>query len=756
MSWRPNIDPLLNRMRKVVARRIAVLWQYAYRAQYQIGVWRLRFGSLTAYVVLLLVAFSSAYVSPDLQVCLEKYYSTERAIEGLRAVILNVGSALIGAAAIVTSLVLFAMQVNIERMPHGLFRRLSEDWKLLGAFALAFLLAIGVASLSTFVDQGRLAQVVLVAAWAVTLILASFMYAYRRALILVNPKQQLAILVKDTQRDLNAWDRRARRAKPLLDRDDVEDAAKPPAGSTHDYSRAAFFRVNDRWADGSKRSVRHAMSFARRYAEQGDYEISRAALSAVVAINSVYINAKGRTFFANSHFVENQLASDGFINDTLEQLRQCAQSGILRRDEHQIEQVLQAMAALVGVYLHVDYCNHGDSKSHAQLAAGYLAHAVQDVVPHGMADVLLEGQRLMGRSARMILANGDINDVSVLSEKISLIACSGCAKGDLRPVTMEGMAQLSNISFDLIRSRKGDIHFAVERVRRDVSFVVEMFLKVPDTPLSNSHSVFLGPYYSSTSIQSLKARLADLVNALSGTQPDSADAKAVIGNIERWADGLYQTEKKLLLEAVKIKSHFAFDMIHWIADVTEILLAVSSAPACDPHVQEALRKHASWLIATLTWIPADEDTVSFVENFQMTDVLFEAAENARIRDCHEISRQIEEMLLSWTFKSGRYQNGWGVLERGLSGLAVCAVDSGVDGIARFTTAVRARLAADPSLGQEIRDNAARGLRRRAGSLYQRGHSWSRIDIAIERTDHQQLSPLLQDIAELLSPVGARP
>ena len=188
MSWRPHIDLPEKRIRKAVARRIAAFWQYTYRGQHQLGVWKFRYGSIAFYALLLLLASASAYLSSALQNVLASYYSTEHAIEGLRGLILNVGSALIGAAAIVTSLVLFAMQVNIERMPHGLFRRLSADRKLLGAFALAFLLAIGVATLSTFVDQARLARVVLASSWSVVLILISFMYAYRRALVLISKR----------------------------------------------------------------------------------------------------------------------------------------------------------------------------------------------------------------------------------------------------------------------------------------------------------------------------------------------------------------------------------------------------------------------------------------------------------------------------------------------------------------------------------------------------------------------------------------
>ncbi len=755
MSWRPNIDLAVKRIRKAVARRIAAFWQYTYRAQHQLGVWKSRYGSIAFYALLLLLVSASAYLSSALQNVLASYYSTEHAIEGLRGLILNVGSALIGAAAIVTSLVLFAMQVNIERMPHGLFRRLSADRKLLGAFALAFLLAIGVATLTTFVDQARLAHVVLAASWAVVFILISFMYAYRRALVLINPLQQLGILIQDTRKELRTWARRAQRAMPLLERDESASATSSPSDSTHDLARTAFFQINNQWTDGTKRAVRHAMSFARRYAEQGDYEVSGAALNAVVGINAAYIDSKGKTFYANNPFVENPFSSDGFINDTLEHLRQNLQSGIARRDEQQIEQTLQAMAALVRVYLGIDYSSPHASKSHAQLAAGYLASAVQSVVPHGMADVLLEGQRLMGQSAQYILAHGDLNDIAVLSEKIALIACTGCAKEDYRPVTMEGMAQLANLTFDLLRSGSRDIHFAVGEVRRDVALVAKLFLNVPDTPLSSSHSTFLGPYYSSTSMQSLRSRFAALANAISEAQPDNTDAQSIIRNIERWADGLYQTEKELLLEAVKAKSHFAFDMIHWITGVTEILLAVSNAPACDHHSQEELQKHARWLIATLTWIPDDKESVKFVENFQMTETLFEAAIDARNRGCDEIAKEIGASLLSWTFKGGRYETGWGILERGLCGLAAFAVMGGDEQTSELRTAVAARLSGAAAPAQEVRDRAARRILERAANPHRHEHWSSRIDMAIARAGHQKLHPLLEEIAGLLSPDTAQ-
>jgi len=405
----------------------------------------------------------SALLSNSLQAYLEYQFRTDRDIEELRGLILGVGSALIGAAAIVTSLVLFAMQVNIERMPHGLFRRLSEDRRLLAAFAVSFILAIGIATLSIFLKQPILAPVLLSACWAIALILLLFMYAYRRALILVNPVQQLRILILDARRDMRTWARRAQRAAPLLAGTIGDTSSTSDSG--HDLARTAFFQVNGRWDDGAIRALRHSMSYARRYSEQGDYEVSGAAIGAVVGINSTYIEIKGRTFYGSSPLIDNPLATDRFINDTLEHLRRHAQSGITRRDEQQIEQTLQSMAALVGVYLGIDYSNEYASKSHAHLAAGYLASAVQAVVPYQMADVLMEGQRLLGRSAQLFLANTEPNDIAVLTEKIALVACTGCARDEYRPVTMEGMTQLANLTFSLLRMKRHDISHAADEVR---------------------------------------------------------------------------------------------------------------------------------------------------------------------------------------------------------------------------------------------------------------------------------------------------
>jgi len=749
MSWRVRINSAVAYVRRAVKRRIAALWRRAYRLGGGPGGRGMRYDSIAFSAVLILLVLAS--LSPTLRNALDNYYATEQAVAGLRDLILNTGSALIGATAIVTSLVLFAMQVNVERMPHGLFRRLSADGKLLGAFAVAFLLAIAVAALPALANHMRPSMLVFLASGGVLFILVLFLWGYRRALALINPLQQLDILVRDTRKELRSWARCARRVMPSLEQGDNAGPASPPADSTHDLIRTVFFKLNARWDDGAKRAVRHAMSFARRYAEQGDYEVSEVALKAVFRINAEYIKVKGKTFYTHRPIFENPLTTDGFINDTLEHLRQHSQAAITRRDEQQIEQTLRAMAALIQRYLDIDYSNPYAQKYHARLAAQYLVYAVQSVatVPCNMAAVLMEGQRLMGRSAQYIAAI-DPNGVETLSEKIAMIACAGCARKDYRPVTQEGMTQLVGLTIALLRSKSHDIHCAAEKVQRRAVLVATLLLKVPDTPLSDIHRFLLGPYYSLSNGQNLQARLTEFVKYLSVAQRDDAAARTVIRNIERWADGLYRTEQDLLIAAIKARSLFASDMLHWIKGVTEILLAVANTPACDRHSQEKIRKHALQLIGSLSFILSeDEDTVIFVEGFRMTEILFEAADAAHEHDCDEVVNRIEKILASWAFHGGKYQTGWSILERGLCALAVFAIMRGKD-FSELKNMVAARLADKSAPEQGIRDYAARSIMKRAVSPGRHEHWSSFIGMAIARADPEKLGPLLEEIAGMLS------
>jgi hypothetical protein len=744
---------------KLGAKRIGRSTRHGYGRCYRRAVlmrysllhWRVRHGRIVAPVILILLIATTLLIIPVLQPGLESYFTGER-LAILRNLLATIGGALVGATAIGFSVVMIAVQLNFARIPHGLFRKLSADIRLLGAFAVTFILAAVVAALSLIPDASWATAAITAAVWGNALILLLFLYGYRRTLDLVNPLEQLRLVVAEAEKDMRVRVRRANRVAPLLDH--AEDAQPPdPLRSNHDMPRMVFFQANPSWTVVSRQAVTHAVSFARRYAEQGDYEVANNALLAVAVINTGYVEAKGKTFFARHLLFENPQATDAFINDTLDHLRQLAQVATTRGDEAQIRQIFAAMANLVQVYMRIDYANqYVTTKHHAHLAASYLMGAIEAVLPHNMPDVLMEGVRKMGQLAQLFLSVGNPNDIVTLTEKIALISCAGVMNQNSRPVTLVGMEQLAELTFNLIRGKTPDIRFTVEKVRANVALIVRMFLNVPDMPLASTHSSYLAPYYSLTTTQTLGAWLTDLANALTKVEADNQDASMVIRNIEQWAENLYRTEKEVLLIAIEKRSHFTFDVIHWIAHVTKLLVFLSRAPAANDRVKQELQRHALWLIGVLSWIPDDKDTTAFVETFGVTDLLFEVALDTMVQGDDEVSKAAGDILFSWAFKAGHHAVGWSILDRSLSALATLALWQDDPAPAeRLKAELAKRLNAENTPEQEMRDDAARELRRHAETLYRPKFELSRIHQAMHQIDQAKMRPLLQEIADLLSP-----
>ena len=573
---------------KKISQLYAKLWQRFYAVQYKVFAFCGKHAPRITAGALIVAVIVSLPLVPFFQGLLIPLVDAGDGISGFQTLLVTLGGSLVGAAAIAFSLVMFAMQVNIERMPHGLFRRFSLDARLMAAFGTTFLIAITIMSQSLVSSVDWVGMIAFVSLWGTIFVILLFLYAYRRALALISPTKQLGFVWSDVRRDVDIWETRIRRARPLIDEPaPAEQAGGVAPRSDHDLGRIAFFRLYPGWSQPVKQGISHCIAYARRYAEQGDHEVADAALLTIVAINQTYVSVKGKTFFSDNGLIETGLSTDGVINETLEQLRQNVRIGLSRGDERQVERSFAAMAQLCGVYLQIDYASEHASKTHSHLAVHYLCEAVKSAVPHNMPDVLMEGLRLMGGCAQLILCDEGSTYIPQISESIAMVSCVGAASKDQRPVTHAGVEQLANLTLSLLRSNETDVRYALKEVRDDVAFVANIYLQIPDTPLGDIHSQALGRYYSGTTPLALGESLRVVVNAISDAEADSDDAKKLIGHFVQWSEDLYQTEKELLLLAIAKKSHFAFDLIHWITTVTKYLVFLSTAPACDDRNRDA-------------------------------------------------------------------------------------------------------------------------------------------------------------------------
>ena len=220
----------------------AKCWQYLYLGKNWLFNFTSKYAGRLCLFFLVVLMILSVISIPALQNYLEPYFSKSGQLDSIRALFLSLGSALIGATAIAFSLIMFAMQVNVERMPHGLFRKFSSDLKLLGAFTSTFSLAFIITTFSLIPDKSWVSYATLATVWCSFLIILLFVLAYRRALTLISPTMQLGLVVADTKRDFKILDRAIKRTTPLIRENANSRAENDELRSKSDMVRFTYFK----------------------------------------------------------------------------------------------------------------------------------------------------------------------------------------------------------------------------------------------------------------------------------------------------------------------------------------------------------------------------------------------------------------------------------------------------------------------------------------------------------------------------------
>jgi hypothetical protein len=122
------------------------------------------------------------------------------------------------------------------------------------------------------------------------------------------------------------------------------------------------------------------------------------------------------------------------------------------------------------------------------------------------------------------------------------------------------------------------------------------------------------------------------------------------------------------------------------------------------------------------------------------------------RSSEQVADSAGQCLLGWAVNAGAHRVGWAILERGMYGVATLALlRDDPDQVEKLKAALSKRLSQEGAPSQEIRDDVARDIRRRAASLPRQGHWSSYIERAMGQIDHQRLKSLLEEIADILSP-----
>jgi hypothetical protein len=211
---------IIAKIRNIDADRVSVaIAVFRAKCWLQVDTLRMAVGSRAkrnafriAMIILPLAIFGSLWLAGRFDSFIDPYFDKSR----LSTLIVTVGGGLVGATAVAFSIVVFSVQINVERTSVVMFQSLSRDRQLILVFVLAVFASVACASLSLFTDAGHIGQVLVGATWAALSVPCLIVFAYFRALKLINPHHQLLVLFKYTNLHLKRWSKRADRLTPWV------------------------------------------------------------------------------------------------------------------------------------------------------------------------------------------------------------------------------------------------------------------------------------------------------------------------------------------------------------------------------------------------------------------------------------------------------------------------------------------------------------------------------------------------------------
>lgn len=658
------------------------------------------------------------------QETLQAHLSSKEGFQALTNVLLGIGSAMVGATAIVFTLVLFATQTNVARMPTELFRMFSSDRRLLGAFFGTLIGSILIAMTTIVISPETATWYLFGSLWTIALILLTFVLAYQRALSLVNPTVQSKLAASKANRSLKRWGFLA---------DSLTASAKRQGAEGFDAERFAFFAKNSGWERGAQEIVGHMTNYGARLAEQGDHDSFKAMLTAAISVHKFYVAVKGKTFLPGNPFFEVVPSRDGFQISMLENLRRAGVSALSRKDERQVILVFQALHDVFNVYMKIQYDVERATKTHAAMAAGYLRAQVLDSLSHGMPDATMEGVRQLGSAARHCLSYGLTEDASSLIKALGQLAAAGIAGKQLLPVTNAAVEQLRDNLLVGVVSRHGT-EFTLEDIHHQaISAAMLIMAGVKESsPIESIHRGYLSPYFSTSDHTSLLPQLAQTLSLASQNHPQVGPHS--VKNFVNWVDRIRHPTKELMLSAFKVKSSLVFDLLNWPVELAKLLLRLAS-DAAHGEIATSLLDQADGVVAMLTWVPADQDGAHQANAAGYLELLMTLAIEARRAKANGAYLTATRQLLRWSIARSEAPTGWAELEIAVVGLVGLELAVGEKDIDALVTRVKEAVIEAQLVSPEVLHRAAQGLAREAG-VY-------RDDVMAMRVSEQLLAAVAQ-------------
>lgn len=528
------------------------------------------------------------------------YFIEENAFKDLKTFLVTISAGLVGLTAIIFTLIIFSMQTNLEKLPFGLFKNFSSDKKLMFYLGMMLTLSILIGILSLVQDScfsGWIFNIFLVSIVSIY----SFIYlSFKRGLKLINPLEQLNMIIEDTKKNLN-------------------------------------FEKNIHYVD----------SIIKRNLDVLEYEVSAYALNTLISINSIYIQKKGKTFYGFNSFNPNDTNfNDVVINDTLERLRVNFSIFLRKNDEIAIEQILSCYVVLIKVYESIKYFNNHDTKIHSNIAHRHLINDIEKLFTLKNPDLLMSSTRKLEEVSIFYIEKGLVIDSIIINSFIGKIGLFVISEQSLDLVVQTVMNSFTNITKKLLLSN-GDISFTLEELNKEIMNILKLIIKFPII----NYKHYIGDYYSYDN-NSLNNYLINLGNLILEQETISEKEKIILDNILIFAKESYRIQQELFNFSIENKDSIINELLSMIISISYLFVFLTTLN----YKKEEFLKWAKYYLLIISLIPKEKEFVKYLSKYGINERLFKLGKDCIKDDFYEIIPTIIELMINWSFKVCEYDD----------------------------------------------------------------------------------------------------
>ncbi len=636
-----NIKQFLEKIKRSLLKKIAIIRIKLWRINRRLGEWFFGMGVFTYVILSSVIMATGVNFSSDIQQFIEKQYIKPDSIERYFNIFSTLGGALAGASLLMFSLILFAIQVNVEKLPHKIFKHVGFDHKLIYAFLISFVLATIVIILSALPDNKFMALIGIFGLYATSMIIICFIWSYKRMLYLISPTDQLDAIISDAHKYGKKWQKYAENFMLLANH--FKPSNKTPNGI--DPIRQKFLVHNEYWSDELQNTVDNVAAIAKRLAESNDHQISLKALLSIYEINEAYIKVKGKTFYNSYPLSENNLVTDAFITHSLESLRQISRQAINNGDENLLKNCFETFKSLAIAYINIDYGDeYSCKKHHAALASDYLIATMMKVIPHNMPDILMDGIGYLEEIAIDALEKNAIQNMANIIGNIAEIYSTSAMKIEYSNLIETGITSISKFQMHRIFHDDGDKRCDFNSLNSNIKLLTQKALSIEELAFVKTHRYQLAPYYSENNSESFINFLSRITNEILLGEYENDEALNIVKNIESWAVDIDKDSREILLLSIENKSSLVFDILYLIKTVVECLLDLTNAKNLDIDTQKNLESMALSLVSVYLKIPTDETAIIYTYRENIDCLSINLRSNKKNLNKTEYSKRISKII----------------------------------------------------------------------------------------------------------------